>query len=278
MQTLTRQQVQHWLPTWSSDVHKYYLGHLWVFGGAIGFSGAPRLVAIGAQAMGVGLVSLVVPDTIYSIVATASLETMVHPQSAMVDYPLRADAVVAGPGWEMTQQNQLLTLLQSDLPLVLDANALNMVAEARALQTAVRHRDAATVLTPHPGEAARLLGWSSASRIQQDRNDACRKLVAQYGCVVVLKGAGSLIGDITDTMYYCPFGNMRLATAGSGDVLAGMVGTLLAQQVAPHAAAACAVALHALTTEYDSWYRAGQLGEVVTTILAAFRHQEHGNC
>jgi len=278
MQLINRQQVQDWLPAWSSDAHKQDFGHLWVFAGSVGFSGAPRLVAMGAQAMRAGLVSLVVPDEIYPIVATASLEEMVHPQSATPDYQARADAVVAGPGWGMAQQCQLSVLLQSELPLVLDADALNMMAEDRALQDAVRQRRAATVLTPHPGEAARLLGWNSASQVQQDRGLAWRKMIEAFGCVVVLKGAGTLAGDAQENVYRCPFGNKRLATAGSGDVLAGMVGTLLAQRVAPGSASACAVALHALTTECDGWYRAGQLGDMVAKILASFRNGNSGNC
>jgi len=274
---IARQHIQGWLPSLPDDAHKQNRGHLWVFGGSVGFSGAPRLVAVGAQAMGAGLVSLVVPDAIYPIVATASLEEMVHPLSATADYQSHADAVVAGPGWGMAQQEQLLQLLQGDLPLVLDADALNMVADDQALREALRQRHATTVLTPHPGEAARLLGAVSASQIQRDRESACCRLVDLFDCVVVLKGAGTLIGDVTEPMRICPFGNSRLATAGSGDLLAGMIGTLLAQRAVGHVAAACAVSIHALTVESASWYRAGQLGAVVAQLVLAFRNENQGD-
>lgn len=272
LQRIDRQQVKGWLPTWSADAHKQDFGHLWVFAGSVGFSGAPRLVAMGAQAMGVGLVSLVVPDAIYSIVATAELEAMVHPHIAMVDYQRCADAVVAGPGWGVQQQERLLALLQSDLPLLLDADALNMVAVDGELQDRVRQREAVTVLTPHCGEAARLLGWGSASRVQHDRELAWRTLVERYDCVVVLKGRDTLVGNAINS-YYCPFGNNRLATAGSGDVLAGMIGALLAQRLDGASAAACAVALHALTTEREGWYRAGELAGIVAKLLRLLRKE-----
>ncbi|MDX8414185.1 MAG: NAD(P)H-hydrate dehydratase [Mariprofundales bacterium] len=270
MKLIGRQQVKDWLPVRADDAHKQLFGHLWVFGGSVGFSGAPRLVAMGAQAMGVGLVSLVVPDAIYPIVAAAELEVMVHPQSARSDCQRSADAVVLGPGWGMGERAVLLAMLHGDLPLLLDADALNMVAADVVLQDAVRQRRATTVLTPHPGEAARLLGWGSASQVQHNREHAWRALVDLYGCVVVLKGLRTLVGD-GDDLYGCPFGNNRLATAGSGDVLSGMVGALLAQGFDGVSAAACAVALHALTTERAGWYRAGQLGDVVADILALFR-------
>ena len=268
MQQLTREQVRDWLPVWPAEAHKQQRGHLWVFGGSVGFSGAPRLVAMGAQAMGAGLVSLVVPDAIYPIVATAALEEMVHPASAAPDYRSRADAVVAGPGWGTAQRERLARLLEEAQPLVLDADALNMVAEHPALRQAVRDRQSPTVITPHPGEAARLLGWSSAGQVQRDRASACAALVAAFGGVVVLKGLGTLIGEAGGAVRYSPFGNNRLAIAGSGDVLAGMVGALLAQGVAPSRAAACAVALHGMTVECDGWYRAGQLGAVVAKLRA----------
>ncbi|MDQ6965244.1 MAG: NAD(P)H-hydrate dehydratase [Mariprofundales bacterium] len=276
-QQIDQQQVRSWLPTWAVDAHKQERGHLWLFGGSVGYSGAPRLAAMGAQAMGVGLVSLVVPDEIYPVVASAELESMVHPQSPLVGCPLQADAVVVGPGWGRGQQKMLRSLLASDAPLLIDADALNMVAESEELQGAVRQRRAATLLTPHPGEAGRLLGWESGAKVQRDRVAVWHALVEKYGCVVVLKGWRSLVGS-GGTLYVCPFGNNRLAIAGSGDVLAGMIGALLAQRLDAVSAAACGVALHALTVESPGWYRAGQLGDVVAELVASLRRGSDAIC
>ncbi|MDX8408512.1 MAG: NAD(P)H-hydrate dehydratase [Mariprofundales bacterium] len=255
------QQVADILPCWEADAHKNSLGHVWIFGGSVGYCGAPQLAAKGAQAMRVGLVSLAVSDAVYPVVATAApLEVMVHPQGVA---PWQgADALVAGPGWGKGQQRMLESLLESDQPLLLDADALNMVAADATLQAKLRARGGQTVMTPHCGEAARLLGCGSAA-VAQDRQRALGELVACFDCTVLLKGEGSLIGNAKGVCWRAPFGGNRLATAGSGDVLAGMIGALLAQGIAADNATIAAVALHGLAGQQDGWYRAGQLPDRV---------------
>jgi NAD(P)H-hydrate epimerase len=129
----------------------------------------------------------------------------------------------------------------SELPLVLDADALNMLAEGRAVREP--HRSD-WVLTPHPAEAARLLGISTAD-VQRDRFAAVRALQQRYGGTVVLKGAGSLVCGASGIVGVCSGGNPGMASGGMGDVLAGIIGSLLAQDIEPETAVQLGVCLHA---------------------------------
>jgi len=258
------------LPPTRPDLHKGSFGHVWVFGGSQGFTGAPRLAAMGAMAVHAGLVSIVCPEDVYAVVAASSLEVMVHKQSpqACPQAWQKADAVVAGPGWGRHQQEALGMLLRSDRSLLLDADALNMLVADKSLRALAVERKATTVFTPHPGEAARLLGCKAAE-VQQNRPAALRRLVDQLQGWVVLKGAQTLIGSPDGYIWLCPFGNSRLSTAGSGDVLSGMIGGLLGRGLAVKTALGAAVALHARAGEGKGWHRAGQLPDKVAEIRDA---------
>ncbi|MDX8390681.1 MAG: NAD(P)H-hydrate dehydratase [Mariprofundaceae bacterium] len=248
------------------QAYKQNFGHLWVFGGSTGYTGAPQLVGLGAMAMEVGLVSIACPQDVYPMIASSALETMVHPQESA---PWQhADALVAGPGWGKNQEQILLELLMADKPLLLDADALNMLSNSDQLADALRKRKHITILTPHPGEAAHLLKTSSKI-VQEDRLHAVLTLVEKYQCWIILKGAGTLIASPEKAISLCPYGSVNLARAGTGDVLAGMVGAMIARQAPYQAAIPAAVALHALAGECDDWYRAGQLPDRV-----AMRRQE----
>jgi len=238
------------------DLHKGSFGHVWIFGGSEGFTGAPRLAGMGAMAVRAGLVSIACPDEVHAVLAGASLEVMVHRQVKAAWQG--ADAVVAGPGWGMGQQEALAMLLQSDRTLLLDADALNMLAADKKLQALAAGRAATTVFTPHPGEAARLLGCTAAE-VQEDRPGALRRLLDMLHGWVVLKGEQSLIVSPEGRVWLCPFGSNRLALAGTGDVLSGMLGGLLARLLPTEQAMTAGVALHALAGEESGWYRAGQL-------------------
>ncbi len=250
--------------------HKGDYGHVWVFGGSIGFTGAPALAARGAFAAGAGLVSIVCPDEAWPVVAADMPEVMTHPQSSEPwdGEDARVGAVVAGPGWGKKHADILQRLLATDCPLVLDADALNMIADDEALQQALEQRTAISVITPHPGEAARLLQMS-VQEVQRDRKHALLNLIRRYRCRVVLKGNETLIGSPDGMIFLSPFGSPQMAVAGCGDVLAGMIG---AQLVAAHArqdatAVAAAVALHGLAGEEHGWHLAGEL----TTVIARLR-------
>lgn len=262
---LGRGDIMAAFPPLKRTAHKKDLGHVWVFGGSKGYTGAPRLAAMGAFAVGAGLVSIACPKDVYPIIAASSLEVMVHPQKAAAWQA--ADAVLAGPGWGRAQKQTLAMLLASDRPLVLDADALNMIAADSALADALAKRGAPSVLTPHPGEAGRLLGIPSAE-VQADRLAAAITLAERFRAWAVLKGADSLIASATGEIHLCPFGSPRLATAGTGDVLAGMIAALLARHHDAQKAACAAVALHAIAGERRDWFLAGGLAMAVRSLLA----------
>jgi len=250
------------------DMHKRDFGHLWIFGGSTGYTGAPRLAAAGALAMDAGLVSIACPDEAYAVIAASSLEVMVHPQAVA---PWQGgDAVVAGPGWGRAEVAMLKQLLAADMPLLLDADALNMVAMDAALARLVAGRQQVTVLTPHPGEAGRLLSRPTAA-VQADRPAAIRDLAERFRAWVVLKGASTLVASPGIDIQLCPFGSTALARGGTGDVLAGMIGSLLARYVPPDRAVPAAVGLHALAGEGEGWCRAGELPDAVFALRRRLR-------
>ncbi len=258
-------------PERSRLTHKGSYGHVCVLGGSVGHTGAPQLAALGSYSAGAGLVTLGCPDDVWPVIAGANLEVMCYPQSA-ADWQ-QADAIVAGPGWGVGQGELLQSVLASDKALVLDADALNMIAVDVALQQQLvrrlEQRAAITVMTPHPGEAARLLGCSSAD-IQHNRKESVLSLTTRYACWVVLKGSETLIASPSGDIYLNPFGSAQLAVAGSGDVLAGMVGAQLAkaadQQVDLGVLISAAVALHGKAGECRGWYLAGELAKQVADL------------
>ena len=179
--------------------------------------------------------------------------------------PLEQFTVVCGCGGGEAVASVLPEVLLRAQQLVLDADALNTIAADSALQSAVHARAArgqSTVLTPHPLEAARLLGTDTA-RVQADRLAAAQKLAERFACVAVLKGSGSVVAAPGQAPCINPTGNARLATAGTGDVLAGMVGARLAAGAGAWQAATSAVFAHGWTA--DQW----PTGQVLTADLLA---------
>ncbi|MES0370885.1 MAG: NAD(P)H-hydrate dehydratase [Mariprofundaceae bacterium] len=265
---INREMIKSAFPERHENAHKNEFGHLWIFGGSQGFTGAPRLASMGAQAVGTGLVSICCPNSVYPIIASSSLEVMVHPQESA---PWQsATTLVVGPGWGKEHSRMLAELLLSDVPCVLDADALNMLSDQPKLSEILKRRDALVVMTPHPGEAGRLLGISAAE-VQKNRLAAALALVEKYETWVVIKGAQTLTVSPDRHVWLCPFGSPRLAVAGTGDVLAGMIGGLLAVGISPDVAIPAAVGLHAVAGEQGGWHRAGQLEDVVAEFVRQFR-------
>jgi ADP-dependent NAD(P)H-hydrate dehydratase / NAD(P)H-hydrate epimerase len=232
------------LPRSSPLVHKGRRGHVLVIGGMPGMRGAGRLCANASLRGGAGLVTLASTGdpSADDAVMTAVLETR------LADVLAGKDAVVMGPGLGQSAQaaSWLREVLASGVPAVLDADALNLVAGDPALADAVANASGPIVLTPHPGEAARLLGLTAAA-VEADRLAAARALASRTHAVVVLKGARTIVCDGTIDDEYCainPTGGPELATGGSGDVLAGLVASLLAQGTSPADAARAAVYVH----------------------------------
>jgi NAD(P)H-hydrate epimerase len=231
------------LPPRGSNVNKSHYGHVLAIGGDDGMGGAIRLSGEAALRCGAGLVSVATRASHVTALNTARPELMARGvDGAVALAPLieRASVVAIGPGLGQGEWGRALfeAAVASAKPLLLDADALNLLAHSpRALPPA-------TVLTPHPGEAARLLGCDTVA-IQRDRYAAARQLAARFAAVVVLKGAGSLVAEPAGQVAVCPWGNPGMASGGMGDVLTGVVAALLAQRLAPWDAARLGVALHA---------------------------------
>ncbi|MGH1471762.1 MAG: NAD(P)H-hydrate dehydratase [Cellvibrionaceae bacterium] len=240
------------LPPRPANAHKGHFGHTLVIGGDNGMGGAVMMAAEAVARIGSGLVSVATRVEHVAPLLTRRPELMVSGVESSDDMlPLLAKAtvIVVGPGLGQSDwSKQLLKMaMMSELPMVIDADALNLVAALSEKEALVSHR---WVLTPHPGEAARLLGVTVAD-IASDRFNAVTELQRKYGGVVVLKGAGSLVAssqaihekNIT-SIAINKTGNPGMATGGMGDVLSGILGGLIAQKLSLKDAAELGVALH----------------------------------
>jgi hydroxyethylthiazole kinase-like uncharacterized protein yjeF len=230
--------------------HKGSYGDVVVIGGAAGMTGAALLAASSALHAGAGRVFVGLLDGGHLSVDTSQPELMFRPIDAL---DFKSMSVVCGCGGGDAIRSLLPKILSTAARVVVDADALNAIAHDTQLQSLLSarcRRQAATVLTPHPLEAARLLD-SSAAQIQHDRLAAVEQLTQRFGCVVVLKGSGTIIAAPGKATVITPTGNAKLATAGTGDVLAGMVGARLANQLDAFQAACQAVYCHGQVA--DQW-------------------------
>ncbi len=225
------------------NVNKSTFGHVLVVGGEEGMGGAVHLCGEAAMRCGAGLVSVATRTSQVIALNAARPELMARGVDAAAELaPLlaRAKVVAIGPGLGQGAWSRALfdAALASGNAMLIDADALNLLAQTpRALAIPV-------VLTPHPGEAARLLGCDIAT-VQRDRFTAVRAIATRYCAVVVLKGAGSLVADPQGRVALCRWGNPGMSTAGMGDVLSGVIAALLAQGLGAWDAARLGVALHA---------------------------------
>ena len=274
MMELDHKAVLNILPDRDILAHKGDFGRILLLCGSRGYTGAAYLAAMGALRTGAGLVYLGVPESIYAIEAVKLNEPIVFPlpdedgklAASAVDkireYLPRMDAVLFGPG--LGQSKGTLKVLKAVLrefggPVVLDADGINLLVQHKHL---LRGRTAPTVLTPHEGEFVRLAG-----EIAPDRQTAAESLARELGCIVVLKGYGTVITDGIQT-YRNPTGNPGMAVGGSGDVLAGMTVSLLGQGIKPLEAAAAAVWLHGAAGDRCA-EKLGQYAMLPTDLLEA---------
>jgi hydroxyethylthiazole kinase-like uncharacterized protein yjeF len=255
--------------------HKGSFGDVAILGGqsspkaATHMSGAALLAGRAALHAGAGRVFVALLGSAGLTVDPQQPELMLRSPEAL---DLKAQVLVCGCGGGDAVAGVLPRVLSGAQAAVLDADALNAIAADTQLQTLLRARQGRayrTVLTPHPLEAARLLG-SSAAAVQADRLQAARQLAEQFGCVVVLKGSGTVIAAPDQVSAINPTGNARLATAGTGDVLAGMVGARLAGGQTAFDAACSAVFQHGQLA--DDW-PAFHPGQALTASLLAQNHQ-----
>ena len=246
--------------------HKGSFGHVLVIGGERGFAGAPRLAGEAAARVGAGLVSIATRSMHVPVIGVARPELMCHGVEGPDDLePLlaRATVVAIGPGLGQSGWGQALltAVIQSPRPLVVDADALNLLAT-------FGHRRVDWILTPHPGEAARLLS-KPTSEIEADRFAALHELVSRFGGVGVLKGAGTLVCAEDGVVGVCTDGNPGMATGGTGDVLTGVIAGLSAQGLPLSQAAHLAVCLHARAGDLAA--RRGERGLLAGDIVEHLR-------
>jgi hydroxyethylthiazole kinase-like uncharacterized protein yjeF len=249
--------------------HKGTFGTVCIVGGAEGMVGAALLAGRAALRSGAGRVVVAFLADGAPCVDTTAPELMLR--SARQIEP-DADAWVVGPGLSRSESAQALTgnAIARDRPLVLDADALNIVAADEALRHAVALRRAPTLLTPHPAEAARLLQCDTIA-VQADRVGAALRLATTLRAQVVLKGNGSIVARPEGTFDINASGNPALATAGSGDVLAGILGALLAQGIGPAAAMRIGVCLHGAAADALVARGIGPLGVCASEVIDAAR-------
>jgi len=260
------------LPKRARDSHKGRYGHVLAIGGDHGAGGSIRLTAEAALRVGAGLVSVATREA--HVVAVLSSCPELMPQGVHVARNLgplleRATVLALGPGLGREDWGRGLwqVALDAGKPTVLDADGLNLLAEhPRALPEQI-------VLTPHPGEAARLLKCTTA-QVQADRFAAARALAQTHRAVVVLKGAGSLIASPAGELALCPWGNPGMASGGSGDAQTGVIAGLLAQGLSPWEAACLGTGVHARAGDLAA--RAGERGLLASDLFPYLRALVNG--
>lgn len=281
LELLTSRWVRNALPNRPEDANKGTFGKVVVVGGSRRYLGAVQLAATAAYRAGAGLVTVAAPERVIDLIASAVPETTWLPQPAGEDGGLMGEtalalrnewpkynAAVIGPGLGDTAETR--ALIWAALPdladlsggAVVDADALNALA---SMPDAAERVPANAVLTPHPGELARLMG-TTVMDVQSRRLAIAGEAAVRFGCTVVLKGAHSVIAHAGGRTSLSPFANPLLATAGSGDVLAGVIAGYLAQGVPPFQAACLGVYLHGAAGEVlrDEYGTAGLLASEIS--------------
>lgn len=264
---ICKEDIRPLLPRRCRSAHKGSFGHVLVVGGDYGMGGAVRMAAEAAMRVGAGLVSVATRPEHVSVVSGTRPEIMCHDVRCVDDIkPLvdRASVLVLGPGlgqseWSHSLYDYLITVSK---PTVMDADALNLLSEQ---PRASDH----WVLTPHPGEAGRLMQLP-CTEVQKQRYQCVAQLQQRYGGVAVLKGAGSLIASSEQATRVCTLGNPGMATAGMGDILSGIIGGLLAQHLSLWQAASAGVFIHARAADKAA-IEGGERGLLATDLLKYLR-------
>ncbi|HUZ82667.1 MAG TPA: NAD(P)H-hydrate dehydratase [Gaiellaceae bacterium] len=268
------------VPRKQTQSTKYTAGSVLVVGGSRGLTGAPMLTALAAFRSDAGYVAVAAPESTLPVLETKLLEVVKHPlpedssgrllprsSEAILAAAEKADAVAIGPGLgrsDGTVELVRILLEQLDLPVVLDADALWKLEPFA--------RSAPTVLTPHSGELARLLGVES-HEIESHRLDAARRAASRFGAVVVLKGADTIVASPREGVLVATYGTPALATAGSGDVLTGIVVAFLAKGMEARLAAGTAAVAHGVAAELVD----PQPGAIASDLLPALQRALAGH-
>ncbi len=259
------------------NAHKGDFGHIFVLAGSARFSGAAVLCSLAAMRSGAGLVTLGIPKSLNSaIIKIKPKEVMTLPLPETSEGTLSLsgyrkikgfaediDVLIVGPGLTQNKSTQSLVrkvVSKINKPAVIDADGLNALVGHLDLLRVTR------ILTPHPGEMARLLGIS-AQKVQRERKGAAKKFAREYKVTVVLKGHNTVVADYRGNCYVNKTGNPGMATAGSGDVLSGMIAAFLGQGLSAFNAAKYAVYLHGLAGDLAAKEKT-QIGLIASDIIA----------
>ncbi|MBW1712496.1 MAG: NAD(P)H-hydrate dehydratase, partial [Deltaproteobacteria bacterium] len=267
-------------PKLPPEAHKGTAGHLLILAGSPGKTGAACLVAEGALRAGAGLATCGCPASLNPILEAKLTEAMTEPLAETAQGTLGPESVAGlapllegktalalGPGLSTRPEVKELVdwvVHEANLPLVIDADGLNLLAPRPEV---LKETKKGAVLTPHPGEMARLLK-STPAQIQADRLGAARTLAQRSGQVVILKGARSIVASPEGQVFINPTGNPGLASGGTGDVLTGLIGGLLAQGLSPLQAAQAGVYVHGLAADL-LWQETGGRGFLASEVARA---------
>jgi len=293
IELLTEDQMAELLPRRPSNAHKGSFGHTAVIAGSVGKTGAAVMASLSALRVGAGMVTLALPESLEATLPRRPWEIMTLPLPETVDHTIGLSAekaitqflegkaaVAIGPGLSTQTETQELVrnlIKQNEIPTVLDADGLNAFAGKAAL---LSHARAPLILTPHPGEMSRLSGLST-EKIQKDRLGAARLFSQEHRIFLVLKGAKTIIAEPSGFLFINPTGNPGMATAGTGDVLTGMITGLLAQRLDAATAAKLGVYLHGLAGDIAAARRGSVgliAGDLIEQIPTAIRTLKHATC
>lgn len=275
---ITAEQVGYILPKRKNDAHKGTAGRVTVVAGSRGLTGAAALASMAALRAGAGLVTLCIAASLNNIMEVKLTEVMTCPlpdragdgcltteaAAAVVAAAGHSGVLAIGPGLGTEEETQMAVrqiLLETETPLVIDADALSALAGQPELWQDLK---ALAVLTPHPGEMARLTGLTS-SQVNADRIAVARQAAGEWGCIIVLKGAPTVVAFPDGEVYLNSTGNAGMATGGTGDVLTGIIAGLIAQGLSSHEAAVAGVFVHGRAGDFAA--ENGKIGLVAGDLL-----------
>jgi len=264
------------------NAHKGDFGHIFILAGSARFSGAAVLCAGAAMRAGAGLVTLGIPESLArAIIKIKPKEVMTFPlpetsdgtlslsgYKKIKDFVKNTDVLVVGPGLTQNKSTQGLVrkvISKIAKPMVIDADGINALVGHLETLYAIRYTLYAKILTPHPGEMAKLLGVA-VKKVQNNRLDIAKKFAKDYKVTVVLKGYNTVVADFNGNLYINKTGNPGMATAGSGDVLTGMIAAFLGQGLNQFEASKYAVYLHGLAGDLAAKEKT-QIGMIASDII-----------
>ncbi|MFC1516043.1 NAD(P)H-hydrate dehydratase [Thermodesulfobacteriota bacterium] len=281
---LTRDWIRDHFPPRSPDAHKGSTGHLLVIAGATGKTGAASMTAMSALRAGAGLVTLGIPERLNTVLESQVVEAMTHPLPETKNGMLSATSfdiimellsdkrcLAIGPGIGVSDDTRTLMqriVQESTTSMVIDADGLNCLADHTEM---LKNRKAPIILTPHPGEMARLMGTTSR-QVQKDRITCAREFAKNLDVHVVLKGARTVIAHPDGNVFVNPTGNAGMASGGMGDVLTGIIAGLIAQDFPPESASQAGVYLHGAAADALA-ETVGPFGFLATEVMSALPEQ-----